>query len=248
MPPGATLLLWLPAAMACVLSAVALVSVAVSATPAVRRSGFICVAAVGAASLAVAVWQASASAERIAELIRRDRTTELAAEVKSLQAEIATLKESTRFRALGPDLASRLVAYLRPLGPRKVVVSCAANDIEAYRYTTEIASAIKDAGWDARGPEPTAIFGDVRGMGVNVYDSGGSDTAKVLIAAMKQFAISYQVRVPPSGEMPADAVELYTGSKPGPPPVSASGAAARQTAAGANISGLCTVSPVAAAP
>ena len=228
MLPGAPVLLWLPAVMACVLSAAALVSVAVSATPAARRWGLICVAAVGAASLAVALWQASAAAERIAGLIRRDRTTELAAQVKSLQAAIATLKESTRFRSLGPDLASRLAAYLRPFGPRKVVVSSAANDIEAYRYATEIAAAIKEAGWDARGPEPTAIFGDVRAMGVNVYDSGSSDTAKALIAAMKQFAIPYQVRVPPSGETPAtDAVELYIGSKPGPAPVAAAGAVPR---------------------
>lgn len=228
MPPAAPLLLWLPAVMACVLSAVALVSVALSATPAARRWGLICVAAVGAASLAVALWQASAAAARIAEVIRRDRTAELATQVQSLQREIATLKESTRFRSLGPDLASRLAAYLRPFGPRKIVISCAANDIEAYRYATEIAAAIKEAGWDARGPEPTAIFGDVRAMGVNVYDSGGSDTAKVLIGAMKQFGIPYQVRVPPNGETPAaDAVELYIGGKPTPPPVAATGAAAR---------------------
>jgi hypothetical protein len=222
MPGNGEPLSWLPAIMAVVLSVVALVAVSLSASAPARRIGLGGIAAVGALSLAVAVWQVSAASERIAELMRRDHSPELAARVNSLEQEVATLKESMRFRSLGPDRAGQLADYLRPYGSRKVVVSCAPNDIEAYHYATDIADALKAAGWDARGPEPTKIFGDVRAMGINLYDAGGSDTARILIAAMDKFAIPYQTRVPPAAAMPADdPLELYVGIKPGPPATAA---------------------------
>ena len=85
---------------------------------------------------------------------------------------MAKLKESTRGRTLSADTAARLADYLRPFGAHEVVVSCAPDDIEAYRYATQIADVLKAANWDARGPETTTIFGAVRAMGINVYDDG----------------------------------------------------------------------------
>jgi hypothetical protein len=130
------------------------------------------------------------------------------------------LKESTRSRTLSADTAAKLADYLRPFGTHKVVVSCAPDDIEAYRYATQIADVLKAANWDARGPETTTIFGDVRAMGINVYDSGGHglDTAKILLDGLAKFAIPYQSRVPPSEALPeSDTVELFISAKPAQP-------------------------------
>jgi hypothetical protein len=211
---------WLPAFMVVVLTVLALL--ATTAPWGERTRGLI--ATVGALTLAAAVWQASAAGRKIARLIARDRSAELVAQVKSLQDEVAKLRQSTSIRSLGGDTAARLADYLRPFGRHRVIVSCVPNDIEAYHYATQIADALKAANWDARGPEATTIFGDVKAMGINVYDDANhpSETVKILVDALAKFGIPYQTRVPPGETIaPNDAVELYVGAKPAPPAASA---------------------------
>lgn len=217
---------WLPAV---VVGLFAVLAIAVAALPgagaASRRSRLAALAIGGALAVATTVWQGSAATERIAQLLQQDRSRELAAQVELLQHKAAKLEESTRARSLTADAAAGLADYLRPFGSHKVIVSCAPNDIEAYHYATQLADVLKAANWDARGPETTTLFGDVKAMGINVYDSGGpaSDTAKILLDGMTKFGIPYQSRVPPGEALPAsDTVELFIGEKPGQPDATAS--------------------------
>jgi hypothetical protein len=219
------LLPFLPALLAALLCGLGIVATAMPrAAASGRRVLAAGIAALGVLTLAAALWQAAASRSEIAHLVRNDPARALAVEVKSLETQLASLKESTRARALGPDTAKQLADYLRPLGSHKVVVSCAPGDIEAYHYATQIADALKAGGWDARGPETTSIFGEIDGMAINVYANGaqGADTAKLLLDGLRKFGIPYQSRVPPSEAMPAtDAVELFIGRKPQPPALAA---------------------------
>jgi hypothetical protein len=222
------LLPWLPAFMVVLLGSVALIAAAAAATPAARRIWLGVIATVAALTLAATLWQAWAAGHQIVELTKHDQSKELAAQVKSLKEQVVELQESTRVRSLGADAATKLTGFLRQFGGHKVVVSCAPNDIEAYQYASQIANVLKAANWDARGPETTTIFGDVRAMAINVYDNGGraSDTAKILLDALAKAGIPYQSRVPPSEAMPADeAVELFIGAKPGQPATAAGGTA-----------------------
>jgi hypothetical protein len=210
---------WLPAVLVAILSISALALAAAPGTsPRETRPRLMALAAIGGLALAATVWQAKAGADRVARLVEQDRTKQLTAEVDALQQQIEQLKESTRFRSLTGDTATKLADYLRPFGKHKVVVSCAPNDIEAYHYATQIADVLKTANWDASGPEATTIFGDVRAMGINVYNNSAhpSDTVKILLDGLAKFGIPYQSRVPPSEALPqTETVELFIGAKPG---------------------------------
>lgn len=221
MSASGALFWWLPALLVGALSVLALAVAWMPATKTgTRRSRLLAAIAVfGSAALAVSVWQGSAASNEIARLQQNDRTEQLALQVKSLEQELTKLKEATRARSLGEQTAAKLADYLRPYGSRKIVVSCVPNDVEAYRYATEIANTLKDAGWDASGPETTAIFGNIRAMAINIYDPGsaGPDTAKILVDAFAKFGIPYQSRVPPAELVDGSRVELFVGAKPVPP-------------------------------
>lgn len=213
-----SLLPGLPVLLVVALSGLALASALTPAAGAItKRMRAVAIAVLGILAVATTVWQARASGEQIARLKQNDKSKELASQIRSLEDQVAKLKESTRLRSLGTDTASKLADYLRPFGSHKVVVSSIPNDIEAYRYATEIADALKAAQWDARGPETTGIFGDIHAMGINIYDNAGqgSDTAKVLIGALTKFGLPYQSRVPPTEALQSGTVELFIGTKPG---------------------------------
>ena len=62
----------------------------------------------------------------------------------------------------------------------------------------------------------TRIFGDIRAMGVNIYDGGdnNSEVTKILLNGFTKFNIAYHIRVAPSGAVPeGEAVELFIGAK-----------------------------------
>ncbi|HUC09691.1 MAG TPA: hypothetical protein VL985_04600 [Stellaceae bacterium] len=181
-----------------------------------RQQRLAAIAILGVLALGTMVWQGWAAGQEIARLKRNDHSTELAIEVKSLKDELAKLRLATQARSLDGQTTARLIDLLRAAGSHKVVVSCPPNDIEAYEYATDIADALKSANWDARGPETTMIFGNIRAMGVNVFDHAapGSDTAKILVEAFEKTGIPYQTRVPPSTGMDVGTVELFIGAKP----------------------------------
>jgi hypothetical protein len=119
-------------------------------------------------------------------------------------------------RGIDPDAAIKLADYLHSFGSRRVDVSCIPNDVEAYGYATQIVNLLKTANWDARGPELTTIFGNVRAMGINVYDDApeGTDTAKILLTGFSKFNIPFQTRVASSSAGADPVVELFIGAQP----------------------------------
>lgn len=211
---------WLPVFLVLALSVVALTAAAAPAAAAARkRRRILAICLLGAIAIAATAWQSHSAADRIARLVRGNQSVQLAAQIQSLQDRIAKLQESVRGRTLSADTAAKLADYLRQAGANSVVISCAPGDIEAYHYATQIADVLKAANWDARGPETTTIFGAIRAMAINVYDSGGgADATKILLNGFAKFGIPYQSRVPPSGALPdSQAVELFIGTKPSPP-------------------------------
>jgi hypothetical protein len=220
MSVAGALFLWLPALLVAILSISALaVAAAPGTSTRANRPRLMALAVIGGLAVAATMWQAKAGADRVARLVEHDRTKQLTAEVDALQQQVEQLKENTRSRSLSTETATRLADYLRPFGKHKVMVSCIPNDIEAYHYATQIADVLKTADWDAAGPETTTIFGDVRAMGINVYNNSAhpSDTVKILLDGLAKFGIPYQSRVPPSEALPeTETVELFVGAKPGP--------------------------------
>ena len=216
---------WLPVILVLILSAVAVALAGTASRPVVRQLGMSTIVLLGGLAVAATVWQARNAANQI--------NANLAAteQVNALKDQLTKLKESIRRRTISTDTATKLADYLRPFGVHKVVVSCLPNDIEAYHYATEILNVLKSANWDARGPETTTIFGDIKSMSINVYDSGsknGSDTMKILLAGLAKSGIPYQSRVPPSEALPeGETVELFIGAKPSQPGIPGPAEAAR---------------------
>ncbi|MGH7113594.1 MAG: hypothetical protein ACREE9_03775 [Stellaceae bacterium] len=212
----------MPVLLVLVLSilAVTAAAVPVAAAATTRRRWIMAILVLGTLAVAASAWQARSAADRIARLIRDNRSGQLTAQIKSLKDRVTELQQSARGRAVSADTAAKLADYLRKFGAHSVVISCAPGDIEAYRYATQIADILKAANWDARGPETTTIFGAVRAMAINVYDAGGrgGGATKILLDGFAKFGIPYQSRVPPSGALPDnEAVELFIGIKPSPP-------------------------------
>jgi hypothetical protein len=134
-----------------------------------------------------------------------------------LGKQIAALREVAHGRAIDDATAAAMIAYLRPLGPHRVVVSCAAADAEAYSYANRVATILRLAGWAAVGPEVTAIFGTAPAMGIGLYvrPNDPPAAARALIDAFIRFNIPYQSRVPSAQAMPdPDTVELFVGKRP----------------------------------
>ena len=63
----------------------------------------------------------------------------------------------------------------------------------------------------------TKIFGDIRAMGINIYDGGdnNSEMTKILLNGFTKFNIPYHIRVAPSVSIPDSyTVELFIGARP----------------------------------
>jgi hypothetical protein len=142
----------------------------------------------------------------------------LDARIADLEHQISALKQQTRGRTIASDKAASLAAYLRPLGSHRVVVSCAPDDIEAYDYANRIVIVLREAGWQASGPEKTAIFGTAAAMGIRLFVRNGvaaPEAAKILIGAFTRFNIPFESGVTPSEAIPdPETTELFVSHKP----------------------------------
>src|SRR5882762_3917913 len=137
--------------------------------------------------------------------------------ISELQAQIEALRDKTKTRAIDSDTVTKLADYLRPFGSHRVVVSCVPDDVEAFTYANQIANVLRAAGWDAHGPETTAIFGDAPAMAIRLYVRSGvaPDTAKILLDAFSRFDIPYQSGVTSNDMIPDNTtVELFVSHKP----------------------------------
>jgi len=141
----------------------------------------------------------------------------LSAEADTLAARIKAFRAGMEPRRIGDQTASAMIDYLKPLAHGRVVVSCVPEDDEAYLYANRVATILRRAGWDATGPEFTAIFGTAPAIGISLYVRGGEppDTARALIDAFTKFNIPYQSRIAASDAIPdTETVELFIGKKP----------------------------------
>jgi len=137
--------------------------------------------------------------------------------ISELQAQIEALREKTKTRAIDSDTVTKLADYLRPFGSHRVVVSCVPDDVEAFTYANQIANVLRTAGWDAHGPETTAIFGDAPAMGIRLYVRSGvaPETAKILLDAFTRFDVPFKSGTTSNDMIPDNTtVELFVSHKP----------------------------------
>jgi hypothetical protein len=137
--------------------------------------------------------------------------------ITDLNRQLDQWKERTKIRFIDDEDASAMADYLRRYGSHRVVVSCVPGNTEAYNYANQIANILRSAGWDALGPETTAIFGNPPGIGINLFVRGtkSPDAARILVDAFARFNIPFQSRVEPSEAIPDNqTVELFVAMKP----------------------------------
>lgn len=141
----------------------------------------------------------------------------LSDEAGALAARIKAFQAGMQPRRIDDQTAAAMVDYLKPLAHGRVVVSCIPEDDEAYLYANRLATILRQAGWDASGPEFTAMFGAAPAIGISLYVRGGEppNTAKVLTDAFTKFNVPYQGQIAPSDAIPdTETVELFVGKKP----------------------------------
>jgi hypothetical protein len=142
----------------------------------------------------------------------------LTGRIEELEDQIRALREKTRSRGIEKQPAAKMVEYLRQNGSHRVVVSCAPDDMEAFNYANQIANLLREAGWDALGPEKTAIFGEEPAIGVRLFVRPGiatPDAARILIEAFTRANIPYQSGIAPNEANPDPATtEIFISHKP----------------------------------
>jgi hypothetical protein len=217
------LAIWAPAALVVLTAALGLT---VAGSPPARRSTrrlwtmalFVC----GSLAVIGTVWQAQAVRHRqpgTTALLERDGGGAFA-RAEPPRDRLAAVPQPAPARAIAPETAAGLAAYLKKSGSRTVVVSVIPGDPEAHDYATQLVGLLRAAGWQAAGPEITRVFGDLRAVGVNLFANPkpqqASDTARILADGFGKFGIPYEPRVTPNGVVPdSDAVELFVGALPG---------------------------------
>ncbi|MGD9616431.1 MAG: hypothetical protein AB7H90_04665 [Alphaproteobacteria bacterium] len=116
-----------------------------------------------------------------------DAIRSLNARIEDLQEQVRVARETYRNRRIEPETASRLAAHLRGVGPHRVVVSSVPGDAEAFTYASQLVNILRDAGWDALGPETTTIFGAPSYPGVTLFAPSGGGTSKAVTALIEGF-------------------------------------------------------------
>ena len=145
-----------------------------------------------------------------------DAIRSLNARIEDLQEQIRAARETYRSRRIDPETASALAAYLRGLGPYRVVVSSVPGDAEAFTYANQLVNILREAGWDALGPETTTIFGTPSYPGVTLFPpSGGAPQAvNALIEGFTRFNIPFRSGIPPREAIPdPGTVSLFVSGK-----------------------------------
>ncbi|HEX3538206.1 MAG TPA: hypothetical protein VHU15_15715 [Stellaceae bacterium] len=140
----------------------------------------------------------------------------LNARIKELETQVAAIQERYRVRTIDDATAAKLEDYLRGFGSRRVVVSCVPDNVEAYDYANRLAMVLKEAGWDAHGPELTKMFGTTPAIPISLYVHGetATETSRILTDAFTRFNIPYKSSIFPNEAIPdAATVELFVASK-----------------------------------
>jgi hypothetical protein len=221
---------WLPTLLVILLTSLAL-TVASSSSIAASMGGRLWMAGIfliGSLAITSTVWEAgklvdgsvrlagTTAAQPLTTPPAGPATTDLTKRIKALEDRVRELESGRHARSVPLDAADRLAGYLQQFGSRRVIVSCIPDDMEAYQYANQIINILKEANWDAQGPELTRVFGDFRTPKVNIFVNAAdhSDTAKLLLDGFAKFNIPYQSGVTPSQVIPdTETVELFIGRK-----------------------------------
>jgi hypothetical protein len=74
------------------------------------------------------------------------------------------------------------------------------GDPEAFTYPNQIVNILREAGWDALGPETTTMFGTPSYPGITLFapsGGAGSQAVTALVEAFTRFNIPYRSGLPP---------------------------------------------------
>ncbi len=129
-----------------------------------------------------------------------DAIRSLNARIEDLQEQIRAARETYRNRRVEPEAASRLATYLRGAGPYRAVVSTVPGDAEAFTYANQLVNILREAGWEALGPETTTIFGTSAYPGVTLFAPSGGAASKAVTALIEAFT---RFNIPVSQRHPA---------------------------------------------
>jgi hypothetical protein len=145
-----------------------------------------------------------------------DAIRSLNARIEDLQEQIRVAQETYRNRRIDPETASQLAASLRGVGPYRAVVSTVPGDAEAFTYANQLVNILREAGWDALGPETTTMFGTPSYPGITLFAPGGAAAraAPALIETFTRFNIPYRSGIPPREAIPdPGTVSLFVSGK-----------------------------------
>src|SRR4051794_8500039 len=145
-----------------------------------------------------------------------DAIRSLNARIEDLQEQIRVARETYRNRRIDPETASQLAASLRGVGPYRAVVSTVPGDAEAFTYANQLVNILREAGWDALGPETTTMFGAPSYPGITLFAPSGAAAraAPALIEAFTRFNIPYRSGIPPREAIPdPGTVSLFVSGK-----------------------------------
>jgi hypothetical protein len=146
-----------------------------------------------------------------------DAIRSLNARIEDLKEQVRAARETYRNRRVEPDAASRLATYLHEAGPYRAVVSTVPGDTEAFTYANQLVNILREAGWEALGPETTTIFGTSAYPGITLFAPSGGAAAKAvttLIEAFTRFDIPYRSGIPPREAIPdPGTVSLFVSGK-----------------------------------
>lgn len=141
----------------------------------------------------------------------------LNARIAELEEQIRALHEKARRRVIDREGAAEMARYLRRFGSHRVVVSCVPDDVEAFAYASQLAAVLREAGWEAVGPEQTAIHGEAPSMAVRLlvrHPGAPPEAVRALVDAFNRFSIPYRSGLGASDAIPDPAtVELFVSRK-----------------------------------
>jgi hypothetical protein len=147
----------------------------------------------------------------------QDALVSLSIQVAQIDRQIAALRAQSKGRSIDDETAGKLADYLRQFGSFPVLVSCVPDDVEAYGYANQLVNLLRAAGWDAHGPEISAVRPGAAAMGVSVFvrDPHSPGAAKILLDAFTRFNVPFQSGIAASEAiLDAATVELFVAKKP----------------------------------
>jgi len=134
---------------------------------------------------------------------------------EKLQKRLSDAEHKLSGRHLSDEDRAALVSNLLRFAKQAVDISATTSDAEAFTFATEIATTLKDAGWQVIGPDTRLLIGlpTTQGVTLTVDDANEAPIRAVeLHRAMRSLGIT--VHVSQTGQAASDRVSLFVGPAP----------------------------------